>query len=693
MKKKSPAAATEFSYKRWNYLLAGIALLLYVNTVSFEYTMDDDIFFLKHRSVQQGLSGTWEIFSHGSMEKFDNTKGVQTYRPAYLLVFALEKQLFGEVPAVSHLINVLLYALLSFLLFSLLRVLLRDHDPLIPALVTLLFIAHPLHTEVVASVKSRDEILAAIFCLLAWRSYLQYIDRGGKTDLLKAAGWFLVASFSKESTVAFLAVYPLSAVMFRGRKVKQALMDAFPFVLISAGYVAVRVGIEGTVNEYSGLPVLANVLTAATDLSQLFATKLEILWYNLKMVFVPWPLAWDYSYNQIPLVGFDSLLPWISLAAYGATLFIGIRYFRSRPLLSFGCWFFLLTSSPTNNFFINNTTTFGERLLFTPSLGACMILVTGAALAAKTGLDRLTRDAARSLLRPVAVMAAVFSLLTIVRGADWKDNLSLFRTGVEVNPESSRTQYSLASELFRLAQKLPEGVQRTDYLNRSGDCFRKSIAILPENFQARYNYALYSSYVGDTATAVLEYRRILELKSDYLEAMNNLGVIYAARHDFPNAYLYYKMAYDLNPEAPVAKSNLAGMLFNEGMDFSLRGFPDAAIASYLHSLQYDSAMVMSYNNIASVYASRSEYGNCLTYLKKAFAVDPANTMVLENIAAVSFLNKEYRQGVAFAEEALSLNARSVKSLNTMVNCYAALGKNDSAAIYRQRLAQPDVLNR
>ena len=154
---------TVATYGWLRYAVAAFAFLLYVNSISYEYTMDDDIFFLKHTSVRKGFSGMGEIWSYGSMEKFDNTQGVQAYRPILLVVFAVEKELFGFNPAVSHFINVALYVLIALALYRVLRLLLRDVHPYIIALVTVCFIAHPLHTEVVASVKSRDELLAGLF--------------------------------------------------------------------------------------------------------------------------------------------------------------------------------------------------------------------------------------------------------------------------------------------------------------------------------------------------------------------------------------------------------------------------------------------------------------------------------------------------------------------------------------------------
>ena len=65
-----------------------LVLVVYLPSVNFEFTLDDDIFYQKHASVQQGLSGIGEFFTYGSMFKFDGTTGVQPYRPITLLSFA-----------------------------------------------------------------------------------------------------------------------------------------------------------------------------------------------------------------------------------------------------------------------------------------------------------------------------------------------------------------------------------------------------------------------------------------------------------------------------------------------------------------------------------------------------------------------------------------------------------------------------
>ena len=669
------------TYSWLYYALAAFAFLLYVNSIGYEYTMDDDIFFLKHTSVRKGFSGMGEIWSHGSMEKFDNTQGVQAYRPILLVVFAVEKELFGFNSAVSHFINVALYVLIALALFRVLRLLLRDVHPYVIALVTACFIAHPLHTEVVASVKSRDELLAGLFGLLAWLRLLAYYDSRKRNDLVFGILYFFIASFSKESSIAWIAVFPLSLIMFRQASIRTALLTSIPFATVSALYMAVRLSLVGTETDYFGIPVLANILTGTQTTSELLATKLELLWVYFRLLVVPWPLSWDYSFNQIPVVDFTSPLPWLALVTHAALLIFVFFRFRREPVFSFAILFFLVMMSPVNNFFINNTTTLGERLMFVPSLGICIALVFLFRKFLDSTSEKFSSIPGRKFINGSLLLIALFSGLTLVRSADWKNNMTLFQSGVDVCPNSSRTQYSLASECFTQMNKANNPTLRQEMAKKAGEHFQKSLEIMPENFQALYNYGLYNSAIGDTAKAIECYERVILLDSTYFTAMNNLGVIYGARLDFKNAFRCYRMAYALNPSS-ITAGNLANLYFNQGIYFGLNNLPDSSMVSYRNSVAYDPKYIMAYNNMAVIFANRMQYDSCIYYLKKGYEVDNANLMILENIGAMSYLNKQYDQAIDFAGKALSLNPQLPKSRNTLVNAYTAKGDKAAADKYR-----------
>ncbi len=159
--------------------------VLYGNTISCDYALDDAELITGNRYTQKGISGIKDIFAYDSFkgygEKYLNAVSGGRYRPLSIATFAIEHSFFGNNPHVSHFINILLYAfccLLIFILFSrLLKKFPKSHWYLsIPFIATILFIAHPIHTEVVANIKGRDEIMSLLFSLLAMLFLLNYLD-------------------------------------------------------------------------------------------------------------------------------------------------------------------------------------------------------------------------------------------------------------------------------------------------------------------------------------------------------------------------------------------------------------------------------------------------------------------------------------------------------------------------------------
>ncbi|PYR84397.1 MAG: hypothetical protein DMG19_16815, partial [Acidobacteria bacterium] len=118
-----------------------------------------------HPYVMQGWRGIPKIFQVG-LSQFDNVN-LGYHRPLSLVTFAIENQFFPKNAYVGHLDNVLLYGLTGFCLYLLLTRIFRGMYALFSLSVTLLFLAPPIHTEVVANIKSRDEILAFLSLILS----------------------------------------------------------------------------------------------------------------------------------------------------------------------------------------------------------------------------------------------------------------------------------------------------------------------------------------------------------------------------------------------------------------------------------------------------------------------------------------------------------------------------------------------
>ena len=162
------------SLKKYLIILAA-SFVVYGNTISHDFVLDDDVVYRYNRYVQSGLKGVPDILSHGFLHGF-NARNDQSYRPVVLVVFAVEHALFGNNPNALHFLNIMYYGLLCCLLYYLLNLLMPQKNEWLLLFIVLLYLTHPIHTEVVANIKGRDEILHAIFLVLSLIYSFHYIN-------------------------------------------------------------------------------------------------------------------------------------------------------------------------------------------------------------------------------------------------------------------------------------------------------------------------------------------------------------------------------------------------------------------------------------------------------------------------------------------------------------------------------------
>jgi len=283
----------------------------------------------------------------------------------------------------------------------------------------------------------------------------------------------------------------------------------------------------------------------------------------------------------------------------------------------------------------------------------------------------------------LGVILLLYSGMTWSASGYWKDNLTLFERGVITSPNSARTHYAYASECMTRSYTEGDPIKRNAWLSESREHFNRSLEIFPDNHEALYNTGICMALSGDSLASVRAYTKAISLNGSLVNAMNNLGVLYEAMQKPDSAIRYYTMAMKVRPEERIAGDNLSNLHYRQGLLFAQQGEKTKAIESYRTSTVYNSGNIMSLNNMASLYAGMQSYDSALVYLMKAQVLDPGNQMLVENIAAVSFLNKQYEQAIRFAELALSRNPSSRKSLGVMADSYAAMGKQEESARYRK----------
>ena len=690
MQKENPSSKNKSSNNeqassiKWiRIALVLLGFMLYGASVGFDYTLDDDLFVVKNEKVQNGISAIPSIFTSGTKSLI----GTLPYRPVVLSSFAIEQTLFDNNPAVRHFFNIIIYIVLLQVLFSLLLKLFKNYSSIFITCIVLLYATHPIHTEVVSSVKGRDELLAALFGFLAWKTLLDFNTENifNYKKLIIGSLFFLLSCLSKESGIVFLALIPMWNYMVLDKSIKNNLILTLPLLLSAIFYLGARhiTSLNGIV--VRDVPELTNILNATHDIGELTATKLAILFYYVKLLVMPWPLVWDYSFNQISVANWSDILPWVSALIYISLIGFSFYQWKKNQKISFFILFFLISILPTSNLLFTTGCTMGERFLFVPSLTFAVLLTYAISyFLNKSDVKNLSIKSS-NVVKIIAGITILFSGITIARSSDWKNNLTLFESSVKASPNSARTHYSLASEYLSLSNKTSDLNQRRNYLQKAIEHFERSLTILPGNFQTLYNTGLCYSLNGDTLKAINAYKKSIALNDVYSNSMNNLAVLYEGQRNHDSAFYYYQMALKITPKEKSLLQNISNLFYNKGLQAASVGDVNLAIDEYRKSIFYGPENVMAINNCASLHAGKNQVDSCLYYLKMGYQIEPSNMMIIENIAAMSFVNKNYNQAIAFANKAITLNPKASKSIGVLVETYQAQGNSAEAARYRAML--------
>ncbi len=201
-----------WSQQKLLLVISVFSFLLYANSIPNGYNIDDNLVTINHQLTSKGIKAIPEIFT---TPYYKDAAGNQyEYRPVTLSTFAIEHEIFGDNAHVSHLVNTLIFVLLSLVLFLTLSKLFSSYNYLLPLIITLLFAAHPLHTEAIVSIKNRDEILCLFGGLLALYYSLLLKERNKLKNYLLFIFFFVFALLSKKSILPFILIIPITHVVF-----------------------------------------------------------------------------------------------------------------------------------------------------------------------------------------------------------------------------------------------------------------------------------------------------------------------------------------------------------------------------------------------------------------------------------------------------------------------------------------------
>jgi tetratricopeptide (TPR) repeat protein len=507
------------------------------------------------------------------------------YRPLTTFSYLLNYAVFGNGthPAGYHWVNSALHGVNVSLVYLLGLLVLGAPVPAFA--LAALWGLHPLLTESVTNIVGRADLLAAFGVLAGLLCYVKSATALGRRKLLWVAamvGAQAVGIFSKENAAVLPGIMLLYDLTWRGRTAWRGRALAYgALALPLAAFFCLR----GTVQ----MDVLArfgsNPLVSA-GFWTVRLTAIKVIGKYLWLFVWPARLSADYSYNAVPLFGWqpaawEDAKALIALTVCLGAALLAVRWYRTRKPLFFFLAFFFIALAPTSNLAILIGSIMAERFVYLPAIG-----LAGCVVAA---IYAFGRQVSRTAWIVLGLLCLACAVRTYARNFDWLDARSLWTSAVAVCPGSAKVHNNLGNALSEMPGRLPDAIAQ----------YEVALRISPDLAEAHNNLALALAQLpGRLPDAIAEYEAALRITPDYVQAHYNLGnALVQLPGRLPDAMAQYEAALRIRPDYLPAHSNLGNALAQ------LPGRLPDAIAQYQAALRIEPDLAEMHNNLGAALAN------------------------------------------------------------------------------------------
>jgi protein O-mannosyl-transferase len=681
------------NWQKW--LVIFLPFLIYANTISHEYALDDAIVITENNFTQKGMAGIGDIFKNESFVGFFGRQKALVagarYRPLSLATFAIEYEFFGLNPSVGHFMNIVYYSLTGLMLYMLFYLLLIRSDKwkpfafILPLLATILFIVHPIHTEVVANIKGRDEIFSLLFSLTALWAMMKYLDDKKTQFILIAGASFFLAVLSKENAYTFVAIIPLTIYFFRKISLSKIFHLTLPFIVISGISIWIRYQITGF--DFSpATDLMNNPFIEATGM-QKSATVLFTWLKYLYLLIIPYHLTHDYYPYQIELQTFSSLPVVLSILIYAALIFFAVSGIAKKKIYSYGLLFFLITFSIVSNLVFSVGTFMAERLMFMPIVGfsflmAWAILQIPVWLKKPVRTETINNSSLISYFNSFAksnsiglgiflILFSFYSFIAIDRNKVWKNDETLFLSDIDISTNSAKMNNAAGGKLYDLSQVETDPLKQKEELQMAFVYLQKALEIYP-GYQAAWTTLgnVYYFLNKDYQNAIACYFKAGDLPS--FENLLNIARRAYNEKDYPNAILCFQNYVQALPDRIEGYLELAQAYIDAGQVGESIRILEEALKKFNESEDIYIKLGLAYGK------GRNDFQNAIGYFEKALQINPKNVSTLENLGvAYGFLNRP-EQSIYYFESALQIDPSNASLHRNLGNAYMQQGNTEKA---------------
>lgn len=673
-----------------------ISISAFLPALNAPFFNDDNVYIVGNKNFEAPISEVWKFF-------FTRTNNYE-YLPIRDIVYRIEFEIFGENPIGYRLLNFVLYILCCYIIYTTTKLLLQLFKRKIlpkkesnidwaPALVTILFAAHPAHVESVVWISSMKDLLSGVFMFLSLFYFVQAIIEETLIKKYLVLSWILFSlALLSKSTVLPLVIMIFIIAFVRFGMDKQNIKTVFktiqPFLIIGVIFLFVYMHF-GSDAKILAAPFLFGSFESVINN---FHIPFLILGYLVRIALLPINLRLIYDVMDLGT-------PFITAIVLGVICIVvtvaAFRLLKKKPtMLIFGIiWLTAYTLPYLQIIPFNSWSLASERYLFLSIYGLAFI-ITAIILSLNKKLGVVA-----------AVAVVVFYLSsTFNYSSMWKNQETLIENNARFNPNNTSSQMMYV-ELVLMPQKRYD--EALEVASKSG-----TTEIDKERF-VRY-VKVFQAYDSEQWDEI-------EKNCEWLEGMtgmyssngflNILATYYENKKDFLKAIEYYYFAKEAtftnegrhtyanvierlrHPythkidelESLIKQSpnsiNAVGALANLQMQIFML---DEAQVNYAKVLRLDPDNKIAYYNLGLLFRKKIESQLSVEYIQRAVDLGFNNAMAYNNLA-IGYKNiDELEKAEKMFLKSIDLDENYWFASFNLAKLYAVKNNNNKAIEYFEK---------
>ncbi|MEW6751416.1 MAG: tetratricopeptide repeat protein [Candidatus Latescibacterota bacterium] len=598
----SPRPAARLALRRALPLVAA-GLLAYANARGIPFLYDDLGAIVQNPDIRRLWPPSWALPSAAAHAPVNS-------RPVVGFTLALNYALGGLDPDGYRLANLGIHVLCALLLQGVVRrtlqsrrvaPLLAPHAEALALATALLWLLHPLNTQVVDYTIQRSESLMALFFLGSLYAVIRRLESGRRAWAVAAMGAAALGMASKET----MAVAPPLILLYDRTFHAGSLAVAWRqhrrlYLGLAATYLLLAALMAGRPH--------GRTIGFATEVGagRYAANQAVVVLDYLVKAFWPHPLVIDYGYPAS--LSAARVLP--AALVLATLLGLGLWAVLRHPPAGFpAAWCFAILA-PTSSFIPIVNEVGAERRMYLPLAGLLALAVVG--------LYLLTRRSGWPRGLAVAGLVAVsiaLGALTVARNAQHRQPVELWRTAVSARPHNPRGHTYLGMALKERG-RTQEAVAH----------YRTALQLDPAYPEAHANLGILLAVAGRVSQAIAHFRQALAGYPEHAEMHNNLGSALLASGQVEAAVASFQAALALQPEYADAHSNL-------GSARGMEGRTDEALGHFRRALAIDGTHFRAYYNLGLTHLNAGRPDSALPHLRRALELQPGSAAVQQGLQA------------------------------------------------------------